>query len=171
MDRLAVRFVRMPNTPAANKILGRYGASVVKAGAAAGFNGTAIVSGHPFNLVSMTNISDRRVCTMLKAGWDNLPEWQAIHFFSYFGILSMAKPPVCMASHAAASIGKIDPLQVGGQAMKSVVPPMAGHPCGWFAAYMRSSFQSSRPSSARFVRAWHGGIVISARRWIEARTL
>jgi len=74
MDRLAVRFVRMPNTPAANKILGRYGASVVKAGAAAGFNGTAIVSGHPFNLVSMTNISDRRVCTMLKAGWDNLPE-------------------------------------------------------------------------------------------------
>jgi len=32
----------------------------------------------------------------------------------------MAKPPVCMASHAAASIGKIDPLQVGGQAIKSV---------------------------------------------------
>ena len=39
-------------------------------------------------------------------------------FIFYFGMLSMVTPPVCMASYAAATIGKTDPVQTGWQAMK-----------------------------------------------------
>ena len=39
-------------------------------------------------------------------------------FIFYFGMLSMVTPPVCMASYAAASIGKTDPVQTGWEAMK-----------------------------------------------------
>ena len=39
-------------------------------------------------------------------------------FIFYFGMLSMVTPPVCMASYAAASIGKTDPIQTGWEAMK-----------------------------------------------------
>ena len=39
-------------------------------------------------------------------------------FIFYFGMLSMVTPPVCMASYAAASIGKTDPVQAGWEAMK-----------------------------------------------------
>jgi TRAP-type uncharacterized transport system fused permease subunit len=39
-------------------------------------------------------------------------------FIFYFGMLSMVTPPVCMASYAAASIGKTDPIQTGWQAMR-----------------------------------------------------
>jgi TRAP transporter TAXI family solute receptor len=74
-----VRFLSMPNTPAANKILSRYGASVVKADAAAGVKGETYVIGYPLQLASMTNVSDKTVYTMLKAWWDNLGELQTIH--------------------------------------------------------------------------------------------
>ena len=39
-------------------------------------------------------------------------------FIFYFGMLSMITPPVCMASYAAASIGKTDPIRTGWEAMK-----------------------------------------------------
>jgi TRAP transporter 4TM/12TM fusion protein len=39
-------------------------------------------------------------------------------FIFYFGMLSMITPPVCMASYAAASIGKTDPVRTGWEAMR-----------------------------------------------------
>src|SRR5688572_294030 len=39
-------------------------------------------------------------------------------FIFYFGMLSMVTPPVCMASYAAASIGKTDPVKTGWHAMR-----------------------------------------------------
>ncbi len=74
-----VRFLSMPNTAAATKILSRYGASVVKSEAAAGIKGDTYVIGYPLHLASMTNVSDKTVYTMLKAWWDNLAELQTIH--------------------------------------------------------------------------------------------
>ena len=74
-----VRFMSMPNTPAANKILARYGASVVKSETAAGVKGDTYVIGYPLHLASMTNVSDKTVYTLLKAWWDNLAELQTMH--------------------------------------------------------------------------------------------
>ena len=39
-------------------------------------------------------------------------------FIFYFGMLSMVTPPVCLASYAAASIGKTDPMRTGWEAMR-----------------------------------------------------
>ena len=39
-------------------------------------------------------------------------------FIFYFGMLSMVTPPVCLASYAAASIGKTDPIKTGWQGMR-----------------------------------------------------
>jgi TRAP transporter 4TM/12TM fusion protein len=39
-------------------------------------------------------------------------------FIFYFGMLSMVTPPVCLASYAAASIGKTDPIKTGWEAMR-----------------------------------------------------
>jgi TRAP-type uncharacterized transport system fused permease subunit len=39
-------------------------------------------------------------------------------FIFYFGMLSMITPPVCIASYAAATIGKTDPIQTGWEAMR-----------------------------------------------------
>jgi len=74
-----VRFLTMPNTAAANKILSRYGAAVVKSETATGVKGETYVIGYPLHLASMTNVSDKTVNTMLKAWWDNLGELQTIH--------------------------------------------------------------------------------------------
>jgi len=74
-----IRFMSMPNTPAANKILARYGASVVKSETAAGVKGDTYVIGYPLHLASMTNVSDKTVYTLLKAWWDNLAELQTMH--------------------------------------------------------------------------------------------
>jgi TRAP transporter TAXI family solute receptor len=74
-----IRFMSMPNTPAANKILARYGASVVKSETATGVKGDTYVIGYPLHLASMTNVSDKTVFTMLKAWWDNLAELETMH--------------------------------------------------------------------------------------------
>ena len=74
-----VRFLSMPNTAAANKILSRYGASVVKSDPAAGIKGDTYVIGYPLHLASMTNVGDKTVYTMLKAWWDHLAELETIH--------------------------------------------------------------------------------------------
>jgi len=39
-------------------------------------------------------------------------------FIFYFGMLSMVTPPVCIASYAAAAIGRTDPVQTGWEAMR-----------------------------------------------------
>ena len=39
-------------------------------------------------------------------------------FIFYFGMLSMITPPVCIASYAAATIGKTDPIKTGWEAMR-----------------------------------------------------
>ena len=39
-------------------------------------------------------------------------------FIFYFGMLSMVTPPVCIASYAAATIGKTDPMRTGWEAMR-----------------------------------------------------
>jgi TRAP transporter 4TM/12TM fusion protein len=39
-------------------------------------------------------------------------------FIFYFGMLSMITPPVCIASYAAATIGKTDPMRTGWEAMR-----------------------------------------------------
>ena len=57
----------MANTPAANKILGRYGASVVKSDPATGIKGETYVIGYPLHLASMTKVSDKTVYTMLQS--------------------------------------------------------------------------------------------------------
>jgi len=74
-----VRFLNLPNTAAANKILNRYGASVVKAELATGVKGDTNVIGYSLHLASMTNVSDKTVHAMLKAWWDNLAELQTMH--------------------------------------------------------------------------------------------
>jgi TRAP transporter TAXI family solute receptor len=74
-----IRFVSMPNTDAANKILGRYGASVVKSDPAAGIKGDTYVIGYPLQLVSSARVSDKTIATLLKAWWDNMAELQTIH--------------------------------------------------------------------------------------------
>jgi TRAP-type uncharacterized transport system fused permease subunit len=47
-----------------------------------------------------------------------IPPIAAHLFIFYFGMLSMITPPVCMASYAAASIGKTDPVKTGWEAMR-----------------------------------------------------
>lgn len=74
-----IRFVSMPSTDAANKILARYGASVVKSTPATGIKGDTYVIGYPLQLVSSTKVSDKAVATLLKAWWDHLAELQSIH--------------------------------------------------------------------------------------------
>lgn len=39
-------------------------------------------------------------------------------FIFYFGMFSLVTPPVCIASYAAASIGKTDPIRTGWEAMR-----------------------------------------------------
>jgi TRAP transporter TAXI family solute receptor len=74
-----IRFVSMPNTDGANKILARYGASVVKSDPAAGIKGDTYVIGYPLQLVSSSKVSDKTIATLLKAWWDNMAELQTIH--------------------------------------------------------------------------------------------
>jgi hypothetical protein len=75
----SIRFVSMPNTDAANKILGRYGAAVVKSDPGTGIKGDTYVIGYPLQLVSSAKVSDKTIATLLKAWWDNLAELQTIH--------------------------------------------------------------------------------------------
>ena len=74
-----IRFLSMPHTDAANKILGRYGASVVKSEAGTGIKGETYVIGYPLQLVSSAKVSDKAIATLLKAWWDNMAELQTIH--------------------------------------------------------------------------------------------
>src|SRR5688572_2285844 len=74
-----IRFLGLRNIDGANKILAKYGASVVKSQPAAGIKGDTYVIGYPLHLVSSTQVNDRTISVMLKAWWDNLPELETIH--------------------------------------------------------------------------------------------
>jgi hypothetical protein len=74
-----IRFLSMPNTAAANKIMDRYGAAVVKSDAAAGIRGDTYVIGYPLQLVSSSKVSEKTVYGLAKTWWDNLAELQTIH--------------------------------------------------------------------------------------------
>jgi TRAP transporter TAXI family solute receptor len=74
-----IRFLSLAPGDASNKILARYGGSIVKQEPVAGIRGDTDVIGYPLHLASSTKVSDRTVATLLKAWWDNHTELQSIH--------------------------------------------------------------------------------------------
>jgi len=74
-----IRFLSLPAGEASNKILAKYGASIVKQEPAAGIRGDTDVIGYALHVASSTKVSDRVVSILLKAWWDNLAELQTIH--------------------------------------------------------------------------------------------
>jgi TRAP transporter TAXI family solute receptor len=74
-----IRFLSLPPGDASNKILAKYGGSIVKQDPITGIRGDTDVIGYPLHLASSTKVSDRTVATLLKAWWDNHAELQTIH--------------------------------------------------------------------------------------------
>jgi TRAP transporter TAXI family solute receptor len=74
-----IRFLSLANNAASNKILAKYGGSIVKQEPVAGVKTETTVIGYPLHLASSTKVSDKTVATLLKAWWDNLGELQSIH--------------------------------------------------------------------------------------------
>lgn len=74
-----IRFLSLPNTDAANAILARYGALVVKSTPATGIKGDTYVVGYPLHLVTSTKVSERTVYSLVKVWWENLAELQTKH--------------------------------------------------------------------------------------------
>jgi TRAP transporter TAXI family solute receptor len=74
-----IRFLSLPPGEASNKILARYGGSIVKQEPVAGIRGDTDVIGYPLHLASSTKVSDRTVGALLRAWWDNHTELQSIH--------------------------------------------------------------------------------------------
>ncbi|MGE5217962.1 MAG: TAXI family TRAP transporter solute-binding subunit [Chloroflexota bacterium] len=74
-----IRFLDLPSTEAANKILAPYGASIVKSAKATGVRGETHVIGYPLQLATSTKVSEKTVYTMVKAWWENLPELETLH--------------------------------------------------------------------------------------------
>ena len=74
-----IRFLSLPNTEAANKILAKYGGIDRKSGAYGGHQGR-----DPCHRLSappreLDQVSEKTVSTLLKAWWENLAELQTIH--------------------------------------------------------------------------------------------
>lgn len=74
-----IRFLSLPPGEASNKILAKYGGSIVRQETVAGIRGDTDVIGYPLHLASSTKVSERTVGTLLKAWWDNHAELQSIH--------------------------------------------------------------------------------------------
>ena len=74
-----IRFINLPNTEAANKILSPYGAMIVKASPSTGVKGETYVIGYPLQLATSTKVSEKTVYTMAKVWWENLPELETLH--------------------------------------------------------------------------------------------
>lgn len=74
-----IRFLGIPNVGAANKVLGRYGGSAVKAIPAAGIRGDINVIGYSLHIVGSTKVNERTVTAVAKAWWDNIADMQSIH--------------------------------------------------------------------------------------------
>jgi uncharacterized protein len=74
-----IRFLSLAPGDGSNKILAKYGGSIVKQDPITGIRGDTDVIGYPLHLASSTKVSDRTVATLLKAWWDNHAELQTIH--------------------------------------------------------------------------------------------
>jgi len=74
-----IRFLTLPAGEASNKILAKYGASIVKQEPAAGIRGDTDVIGYALHVASSTKVNERTVSTLLKAWWENMTELQTIH--------------------------------------------------------------------------------------------
>lgn len=74
-----VRYLSLPPGEASNRILAKYGGSIVRQDPATGIRGDTSVIGYPLHLASSTKVSERTVSTMLKAWWDHHAELQTIH--------------------------------------------------------------------------------------------
>ena len=74
-----IRFLSLPAGEASNKILGKYGGTIVRQDPAAGIRGDTDVIGYALHVASSTKISERTVSTLLKAWWENLAELHTIH--------------------------------------------------------------------------------------------
>jgi TRAP transporter TAXI family solute receptor len=74
-----IRFLSLPVGDASNKILAKYGGTIVKQDPVTGIRGDTNVIGYPLHLASSTKVSERVVATLLKAWWDNHAELQSIH--------------------------------------------------------------------------------------------
>lgn len=74
-----VRFLSLPAGDASNKILAKYGGSIVRQDPITGIRGPTDVIGYALHVASSTKINERTVTTMLKAWWDNLAELHTIH--------------------------------------------------------------------------------------------
>lgn len=74
-----IRFLSLPAGEASNKILAKYGASIVKQDPAAGIRVDTDVIGYALHVASSTKVNERTVSTLLKAWWENMAELQTIH--------------------------------------------------------------------------------------------
>ena len=74
-----IRFLSLPVGDASNKILAKYGGTIVKQDPVTGIRGDTNVIGYPLHLASSTKVNERVVATLLKAWWDNHAELQSIH--------------------------------------------------------------------------------------------
>jgi hypothetical protein len=67
-----IRFLSLPAGDASNKILAKYGGSIVKQDPITGIRGDTDVIGYPLHLASSTKVSDRTVATDKPARWERL---------------------------------------------------------------------------------------------------
>lgn len=74
-----IRFLSLPAGEASNKILAKYGGSIVRQDPATGIRGATDVIGYALHVATSTKISERTVATLIKVWWDNIAELQTIH--------------------------------------------------------------------------------------------
>jgi hypothetical protein len=74
-----IRFLSLPAGAASNKILARYGASIVRQDPATGIRGETDVIGYALHVATSTKVSERVVSTLIKAWWDHISELHTIH--------------------------------------------------------------------------------------------
>lgn len=74
-----IRFLSLPAGEGSNKILARYGASIVRQEPATGIRGETDVIGYALHVATSTKVSEQVVSTLVKAWWDHLAELHTIH--------------------------------------------------------------------------------------------
>ncbi len=74
-----IRFLSLPAGEGSNKILAKYGASIVRQEPATGIRGETDVIGYALHVATSTKVSERVVSTLVKAWWDHLSELHTIH--------------------------------------------------------------------------------------------
>jgi len=74
-----IRFLSLPAGEGANKILAKYGSSIVRQDPATGIRGATDVIGYALHVATSTKVNERTVSTLLKAWWGNISELHTIH--------------------------------------------------------------------------------------------